>query len=142
MTYVTFFPSGRSGPLEALLPTDLPKEPPVTGTPRRSVLLLLVAAASLCVLLPLLRGATAAGAAAEFGLGRGATVAAQLGSALAMLTAFLLAGRAVDVRGWPRVLRWSLGVMVAGGAVAASAQRPWAYLLGRTVEDAGSAGVL
>ncbi|BAJ31874.1 putative serine/threonine protein phosphatase [Kitasatospora setae KM-6054] len=125
-----------------MLSTDLPKETPVTGTPRRAVRLLLVAAASLCVLLPLLRGATAAGAMAEFGLGRGETVAAQLGSALAMLAAFLVAGRAVDVWGWPRVLRWALGVMVAGGAVAVSAQRPWTYLLGRTVEDAGSAGVL
>ncbi|GLW53554.1 PP2C family protein-serine/threonine phosphatase [Kitasatospora phosalacinea] len=114
----------------------------MTGTPRRAVRLLLVAAASLCVLLPLLRGATAAGAVVEFGLGRAEGAAAQLGSALAMLTAFLLAGRAVDAWGWPRVLRWTLGAMVVGGAVAVTAGHPWTYLAGRTLEDAGSAGVL
>ncbi|MDR3034404.1 MAG: hypothetical protein LBV78_15040, partial [Kitasatospora sp.] len=89
----------------------------MTGTPRRAVRLLLMAAASLCVLLPLLRGATTVGAITEFGVGRDAAVAAQLGSALAMLTALLVSGRLVDARGWPRVLRWSLGVMAAGGAV-------------------------
>ncbi|MGW4804865.1 MFS transporter [Kitasatospora sp. NPDC004272] len=114
----------------------------MTGTPRRAVRLLLVAAASLCVLLPLLRGATAAGAVVEFGLGRAEGVAAELGSALAMLTAFLVAGRAVDAWGWPRVLRWTLGTMVVGGTVAVTADRPWTYLLGRSVEDAGAAGVL
>ncbi len=114
----------------------------MTGTPRRAVRLLLMAAASLCVLLPLLRGATTAGAVAEFGVGRDAAVTAPLGSALAMLTALLVSGRLVDARGWPRVLRWSLGVMVAGGAVAATAGHPWTYLAGRAAEDAGSAGVL
>ncbi|MFF4338983.1 MFS transporter [Kitasatospora sp. NPDC001540] len=114
----------------------------MTGTPRRAVRLLLAAAASLCVLLPLLRGATAAGAVVEFGLGRDEAVAAQLSSALAMLTAFLAAGRAVDAWGWPRVLRWALGTMAVGGTVAVTAGHPWAYLAGRTVEDAGSAGVL
>ncbi|QKW22563.1 serine/threonine-protein phosphatase [Kitasatospora sp. NA04385] len=114
----------------------------MTGTPRRAVRLLLMAAASLSVLLPLLRGATAAGAVAEFGMGRGEAVAAQLATALVMLTAFLLSGRAADLWGWPRVLRWTLGMMVAGGAVAVTADRPWTYLAGRTVEDAGAAGVL
>ncbi|RAJ41806.1 serine phosphatase RsbU (regulator of sigma subunit) [Kitasatospora sp. SolWspMP-SS2h] len=114
----------------------------MTGTPRRAVRLLLMAAASLSVLLPLLRGATTAGALAEFGAGRGTAVAAQLGSALALLTALLVAGRAVDARGWPRVLRWALGVMAAGGAVAVTAGHSWTYLAGRAVADAGSAGVL
>ncbi|MFJ5884555.1 PP2C family protein-serine/threonine phosphatase [Kitasatospora cineracea] len=114
----------------------------MTGTPRRAVRLLLMAAASLCVLLPLLRGATTVGAITEFGVGRDAAVAAQLGSALAMLTALLVSGRLVDAWGWPRVLRWSLGVMAAGGAVAVTAGHPWTYLVGRAVEDAGSAAVL
>ncbi|RKE22275.1 SpoIIE family protein phosphatase [Streptomyces sp. TLI_171] len=114
----------------------------MTGTPRRAVQLLLVAAASLCVLLPLLRGATAAGAVTEFGIGRNGAVAAQLTAALAMLTALLAAGRAVDRWGWPRILRWTLGLMVLGGTVAATADRTWVYLAGRAVEDAGSAGVL
>ncbi|WP_051732520.1 PP2C family protein-serine/threonine phosphatase [Kitasatospora phosalacinea] len=114
----------------------------MTGTPRRAVRLLLMAAAALCVLLPLLRGATAAGAVAEFGTGREEAVAAQLATALAMLTAFLAAGRAADAWGWPRVLRWTLGMMAAGGAVTVTAGHSWTYLAGRTVEDAGSAGVL
>ncbi|MFE2345665.1 PP2C family protein-serine/threonine phosphatase [Kitasatospora cineracea] len=114
----------------------------MTGTPRRAVRLLLMAAASLCVLLPLLRGATTVGAITEFGVGRDAAVAAQLGSALAMLTALLMSGRLVDAWGWPRVLRWSLGAMAAGGAVAVTAGHPWTYLAGRAAEDAGSAAVL
>ncbi|MEV4556829.1 PP2C family protein-serine/threonine phosphatase [Kitasatospora sp. NPDC049285] len=114
----------------------------MTGTPRRAVRFLLAAAASLCVLLPLMHGAMTAGAAAEFGIGRRDAVAAQLAVALAMLTALLGAGRAVDRWGWPRVLRWCLGLVAAGGALTAAAGHTWMYLAGRALEDGASAGVL
>ncbi|GAA4952321.1 hypothetical protein GCM10023205_11860 [Yinghuangia aomiensis] len=111
------------------------------GPVRRSVYVLLAVAASVYVIGPVLRAAALPDIRADLGLTPGDVATAEVIIVAVGVLALYGAGRAGDVWGRRRVVRWSLAALAAGYVALACSTGPTWYFTARVLVSAASAAV-